>query len=379
MEKSICIISSADITMPLGGAIRILTMAKGLQENDFNVKIIAPKPSRNDFPIDIKNIEVDYIPINWGSSFINQILRFVFLVLKAKKMNSKDIIFQIETSPLGGIASYVGFNNFVLVVHDLAFAKFKHSNSSWFQKIYCKIVYHLEHRAVSKACKIVTVSNNIKQFIIKEWNVPEEQVEVIYNGYFESKISELTGIDEEKGMITFVGLLADFINIDKIIGCIIALKNENVKFYIVGDGPQGIKIRNAIKENELENVIITGFVSIDEVYKYVAKSEVVLFPFNKSFHTEMSCPIKLIEYIGLGKAMVVDDVTEIATILKNNNAALIANPENEHQFIEHIKTLIINEDLRKEISNNTKKISKKFSWENGVEELVNLYRNTITY
>ena len=72
--------------------------------------------------------------------------------------------------------------------------------------------------------------------------------------------------------------------------------------------------------------------------------------------------------------MVVDEVTEIATILKNNNAALIANPENEHEFIEHVRTLIENEDIRKKISNNTRKISKQFSWENGAEQLVDLYR-----
>ena len=374
MEKNICIVSSADITMPLGGAIRILSMAKGLQENGFKVHIIAPKPSRNNFPLNIENIEVDYISIGWGASVLNQILRFVFLVLKAKKMNSRDIIFQMETSPLGGVASYFGFTNFVLVVHDLAFAKFKHSKSSWSQKIYSKIIYNLECRAVKNAREIVTVSNNIKQFIETEWDIPEERIEVIYNGYFESKINALAEIKEEKGTITFVGLLADFINIDKIINCILSLKNEKVKFYIVGDGPQGIKIRDAIKVNNLDNVIITGFIPIDKVYEYVAKSEVVLFPFNKSFHTEMSCPIKLIEYIGLGKAMVVDEVTEIATILKNNNAALIANPENEHEFIEHVRTLIENEDIRKKISNNTRKISKQFSWENGAEQLVDLYR-----
>jgi len=372
MSRSICIAHGGDISEPSGGTNRVIAFARALCNNGFNVHLVVPCPKKG-FPKDLNDINIHTVPIK-ARSISDQIFRALLVSLKAKRIaKNNNAILQIEHAVLAGFATLVGCSNFVLDMHDLSSYSPAYLSLP-FSKLVQNFVYNMEKRAVNRASKIIVVSNPMKDFIVKEWNVPEEKIEVIPNGYFEDKFKDLNleNIEEAKGMIAFLGTLHQKIDLDKIIN--LAKSIENSKIYIIGDGPMRRKLQRMIKENKLENIILTGRLPLEEALKLTAKAQVVIHPIVKSLSSIVACPTKPYEYGILGKAIVADEVGEIYTILKEKNAALVSDPSDRDKFIKNVRILLEDEKLRKKISSNAKETVKIFSWKNQAKKLVGLYK-----
>ena len=80
---------------------------------------------------------------------------------------------------------------------------------------------------------------------------------------------------ETKEIISFIGLLAKWANVDKVINAANALKKEDVSFYIVGNGPDRGRLEQMVKEYDLNNITFTGFVPIDNAYEIMLNQKSV--------------------------------------------------------------------------------------------------------
>jgi len=227
-------------------------------------------------------------------------------------------------------------------------------------------MYNLEKIAAKRARKVIAVSDSMANFIKLKWGIDETKIEVIPNGYFESQVSTIFDkhLMEEKGLITFVGALSRWANIEKIIYAANYLRNEMAYFLIIGGGPSDYmkELKEHANELKLNNIKFMGSVPLNEAYEMIAKSEILLLPFPKSLCTYVANPIKVLEYMAFGKAMVLDGVSDIANFLNENNAALVCDYKNEMEFAENIRRLLRNSELRKEIGSNANILSKDFSW-----------------
>jgi len=354
---------------PGGNSSRVAGLATGLQKYGFEVELVIPKPTSKNYPTNLDNIKMHQLPITANNSTINQIERAILLTYKAKKIKKKTkAILQFEHSLLGGFASLMGCRDFVLEARDIADPKwdltYKHLS---------KVVYNLEKYAVKKAIKVIVVSNSFKEFIKQEWNVPEEKIEVIPPGYFKSKIERLKTIEETKGLISYLGGLFSSLNVDKLIALAKSLENKDTMLYIIGDGPLRRLFEQRVRDNGLNNVIFTGSLPIEEAYKLIAKSQITLLPFHRSLTTAFLEPIKVMDYAALGKAMVLDNVSDFIDFLGENDAALVSDPSNQDEFIRNVHTLLEDEQLRKRIGANAKRLLKDYSWENQAKKLARMY------
>ena len=367
---SVCIINPGDISRPRGGENRAIAFAKGLRDHGFDVHLVIPEPTR-ELPKELCGIKIHTVKVSSrGGNLKNQFLRALFLSRKAKKVAERyNAILQFEHSPFAGFATLMGHSGFVLDMHDLAMADPTYSKILYYKKIFG----WFEKRGIYAALKVIIVSNPMKEFIIKEWGVPEEKIEVIPNGYFESKFKklELDNTREVEGMISFLGTLHLKLDIDKIVYLAKLLKNS--KIYIIGDGPARVKLERKIKKNKLKNIIITGWLPDERAFSLVAKSQVCILPEQPSKHVEVSCPVKLFDYGALGKAIVADNVSEMCRLFGEKNAALLSDPNNPDEFVENVLKLLNNEKIRRRISNNAKKIVKDYTWEKLAKKLVRVY------
>ena len=376
MPESICIAHGNDLSEPSGGTNRVVAFAKGLHNAGFDVHVVIPKP-RRELPEDLKEFNLHRVPIEVSGNAINKILRALSISLKAKKVAKKNnAVLQIEHSTLAGFATLVGCSDFVLDMHDITHVSPVYLNLP-FSKIVQKFIYSMEQRAVSKASKIIVVSNPMKDFILNEWEVSGDKIKVIPNGYFESKLNNFNfeDIKEVDGMISFLGSLGPKVDLNKIIN--LARSFENLNIYIIGNGSARGMLEKKIREHDLKNVVLTGRLPYMEALKLVAKSKVAIAPYLASKSLDVSCPVKLFDYAALGKAIVADEVSEMCKIFKENNAALVSDPENQDEFIENVKRLLEDEKSRKKISYNAKKLIKDFTWEKQGEKLVKMYENLI--
>ena len=375
MSNSICIVSASDLSMPTANAIRPVALAKGLQENGFNVKLLVPKPSGK-ILYDLSNLDVYTVPIimgtTVGSYFFNQIVRAVLLTRKAKKIQKNTgTILQFEHSLLGGYAALAGCSDYVLEFRDETFKCLRYTEHP-LSLILVKILRYIEGLSTKHATKIITTSNLLRESIVSGFNVPEDKVEVIPSGYSESKIRNLKDIEEVEGRITFLGTLLEQIDFEKIIELARSLKDREASIYIIGDGLMKDFILKKIKEHNICNVKLTGFLPEDEAYKLVAKSQVVVLPLRKTSRSDSAHSVKGCYYAALGKAIAIDDC-DLGRDLKLNTAALVSDPTKPYEFIENVHNLLENKKLREEISSNAREWAKNFTWEKQAEKLAKVY------
>ena len=365
--------------MPGGAQERIIALVNGLRKNGFDVSLVAPA-SKSKLPNDLQGVDIHTVPITLKNSLACRMYRTILLAHKARKVQKHtSAILQFEHSLFGGYAAATGSSGFVLDMHDIGFDSAMFENVPLHKKFH-RILYHLEKMAVECALKVIVVSNPMKDFIISEWNVPEEKIIVIPNGYFESKLRMFQNFEEEDGVISFIGTLHPKLDTDKFIGVGKLLENRGGSLYIIGDGPIKNLLEQKIKQNNLiNNVVLTGHLLDIEAYTLLAKSQVAIFPLkiSKSVNTEAMSPVKVFDYAALGKAMVLDDISEMCKIFKENNAALVSDPSNQEEFIENVCTLLDDEDKRKKLSSNAKRLVKDFTWEKQGEKLARMYEDLI--
>lgn len=369
-NKTVCIAHVGDVSVPCGGTNRVITFAHSLVESGFDVHLVVPRP-KHEFPDVLRDVKIHTVFFK-ENGVLNQIPRAVSVSLQAKKISKKENAkLQIEHAAVAGYASLLGLSSYVLDMHDLSFASPLYNIFPSYTR---KIIYELERRAVVHASKIITASHSMKEFIVKEWNLIKENITVIPNGYFEARINEIVSksICEEKGVITFLGTLHQKVDIDKIIA--VAKTFVTSTIYIIGDGPALSKLKKETKKHKLTNLILVGQLPYDDAIELLARSEVVIAPYLPGLSSYVSFPVKLLDYAALGKAIVADNIANICDIFRQNNVALVSEPENINEFIENIHRLLESKTLRKRLSYNAKKIARDYAWKLQGIKLVELYK-----
>jgi glycosyltransferase involved in cell wall biosynthesis len=96
----------------------------------------------------------------------------------------------------------------------------------------------------------------------------------------------------------------------------------------------------------------------------IVQSEIMLSPFPEKLYARVACPIKVLEYMAFGKAMVIDEVDDMSRFLKEKNADIICDPNRDDEFVDKILLLLNNPELKREIGKNALSLSKEFSWKN---------------
>ena len=131
----------------------------------------------------------------------------------------------------------------------------------------------------TKANLIITPSNHLKN-VVKGWGVKENSIKVIYNGTkLKNKPDPIVDQPNDYLKLITVGRLAPWKNIDIIIEALSDYKkaNQNFIFYIVGSGPEEIKLKKLVNDLDLENfVTFTGQLQKDDLNYYLQKSDIYI-------------------------------------------------------------------------------------------------------
>ncbi len=364
-RPDVAIISEVDLSRPSGDTFRVAILASELKKNGMEVSLVVPRPNNNEHIIDLDGVEVVEIPMERQiRSMTNLLKRARLLVKKAKEYRKRGSLIHVESSTLGGYIAAGKISDYILDIHGLVFDETRFSTPPWYipNLAFRKYTYLLERMAARRAGKIIAVSGTMADFIHTDWSIPRDRIEVIPNGFLEERIAGIEGIEGERGVVTFVGLLEKWANVDKVIEAANKLRNEDVTFRIVGDGPHREELEHMCRRYDLRNVEFTGFVPMKNAFEFMARSEILLAPFPKTLALDVACPIKLLEYMALGKPMVVDNVGDIPAMLDANGAALASDPREWNEFAENIRKLLHDGQQGRRIAKAAKTLSKDYTW-----------------
>ena len=84
------------------------------------------------------------------------------LVKKGRELRGENCIFLIETSVLGGYFAIMGFSDYVLDIHGVAFDEVNYVDLPWYvpKVIYKRYIAFLEKFAIKRAAKVIVVSES---------------------------------------------------------------------------------------------------------------------------------------------------------------------------------------------------------------------------
>lgn len=230
----------------------------------------------------------------------------------------------------------------------------------------------LLQRILFSSNRIIVLSNFAVDWLVNNFKIKKEKIDVIVNGIEIEKFT-LSQSDEN-----FLDLCLDNCDVVGYFGTfhgwqgvfnfvkaakLICNKNKNVKFLMVGDGPDLNRTIELSKELEInEKFIFTGNVSNLMIPKILSKMDIVLIPRTSELINQIAVPLKILEAMAMEKAIVVTPARSLVEVIEDRFTGLIADYAIE-DIVDKVLNLLNNYQLRKFLGKNARnEIMSKYSW-----------------
>jgi len=283
---------------------------------------------------------------------------------------------------------------FIVTIHDLI----KHTSKGvetttrspliyWFKYLGYRGVFS---QAAKRAVKVIVPSVAVKNELQKTYNLPEEKIEVIYEGVDEKfKIKNeklkmttqnariLDKYDIKKPFIIYTGSLYPHKNVEKLLKAMICLNdssnfNEDIRLVVVcARNVFYERFKKKVKEMKVEKLIkFLGFVPDRELALLYRQAEAFVFP---SFSEGFGLPG--LEAMACGLPVVCSDIAVFREVY--GEAAEYFDPLDPQDMAAKIKMVIKSPKNRRNLINKGFNQVKKYSWKRTVEETLEAYESSL--
>jgi glycosyltransferase involved in cell wall biosynthesis len=148
---------------------------------------------------------------------------------------------------------------------------------------------------------------------------------------------------------------------------------RRMKFMVLGDGDELKRLKKFSETLGLEKeVIFAGAAPHSDVPAYVAAADICVAPFEDNEITRCKSPLKVVEYLASGKAIVASDVSEVRNML--GGAGLLVPPGKADKIAEAILELAGDDERRKTMGEAARqRVEIKYNWRSSADALEKAY------
>ncbi|NOX15264.1 MAG: glycosyltransferase family 4 protein [Epsilonproteobacteria bacterium] len=228
---------------------------------------------------------------------------------------------------------------------------------------------------------IFTTGESVKENMIKYNRIKPERILSVPTGidgnifnpkkYNKKQERDKLGLKDDEIAIGIVAVLRSFKRHDLFIEAaeILSKKYNNLKFFIVGDGPKKKEMETLVCTKKLQNrVIFLGH--INEPSKILCALDI----FALTSDSKEGVPQSIIQALLMNKKVLATDAGSTKDLYKNSNF-LIAKKGSLSAIVNGLDELI-NDNSQTE-KNSRDYINKNFSQSVMVEKIINVYRNMV--
>ena len=213
--------------------------------------------------------------------------------------------------------------------------------------------------------------------------VPESRIRVIPNGINlerfgaapDTAAAKRTLGLEGRLVLGFTGFVRDWHGIDSVIDLIAHDSVDALRHLLmVGDGPARAGLETqAARLGVSDRVTFTGVVNRDEVARYVAAFDIALQP----AVVEYASPLKLFEYLMLGRAIVAPAQANILEVLTDGKNAVLFDPACIGGLAEAIEQVSRDTELRQRIARGARAAidEQGLTWRRNAERVIGLFED----
>jgi len=214
--------------------------------------------------------------------------------------------------------------------------------------------------------------------IVAEYGVPESRITVIPNGINPGRFGDVPDTATAKAalglpsclVLGFIGFIRGWNAVHQIID-FVALNQArfDLRILVVGDGPARNSLQEHARAQGVEDrLTIAGVVRRDDVARYIAAFDIAVLPSS----TLYSSPLKLFEYLQLGRAIVAPDTENIREILTDEQDALLFDATKEGSLEATLVRLCSDLAIRVRLGEFARQtiVAKSLTWARNAERVV---------
>ncbi|MDD5005170.1 MAG: glycosyltransferase family 4 protein [Candidatus Omnitrophica bacterium] len=233
--------------------------------------------------------------------------------------------------------------------------------------------------------KVIAISRPVKEHLIRDLKVSEENISLIHNGvdlakFREHTLEEINYFKKEIGIPDgsfVVGTAARFSTVKGLEYFIKALpavlkENKQVIFLLLGYGEEEYRLRQIAKDLQVDNRVIF-FRPTKDTYEYLCVLDVFVMP-----SIQEGLGLSILEAQAQRIPVIASDVGGIPDIIDNSLTGILVEPKDESALSNAIIELIKDNNLYSNIKNNAyDRIVKDFTVEQMVAKTEAVYKELL--
>lgn len=222
--------------------------------------------------------------------------------------------------------------------------------------------HHVSKRIYRQMDKILITSRMFSGYLGEEFGIEEEKIE--YLPQYAEGIFEQIPAREEDGTFNFMfaGNIGVVQSVETVIDAAKMLKEEPVKFHIVGGGTDFERIQGLAEG--LENVIFYGRRPLEEMPEFYARADAMLVTLAADPVLSLTLPGKVQSYMAVGKPIIGAIDGETQAVIRSAQCGFCGKADDAVELADNVKKFIRSKD-RVTMGQN----ARKFYEENFQKEL----------
>lgn len=178
-------------------------------------------------------------------------------------------------------------------------------------------------------------------------------------------------------VLGFIGSLYRWEGVAWLVHAVTELRRRGTacKLLIVGDGEEMPAVREAVRELHAKDYIqILGRVPHDDIERYYSVIDVLVYPRHSIRLTELVTPLKPLEAMALGKAILGSDVGGIRELVQPEKTGVLYRADNVEDFCVQAQKLLAQTSLRRKLGEESRQfILREKDWKVLAQRYINVY------
>lgn len=250
--------------------------------------------------------------------------------------------------------------------------------------IICRLMEHINRCVYRRADHIVSLSSEMKEYILKNRPISAEKVTVIPNWYADKgeknrdlRHNRFLETVNGRFVVSYFGNMGTMQDMQTILGAIRALQEENIFFLFAGHGNKMDKLKQIVEEEKIPNIAIHNFLHGKDFADALAISDCAFVSLERGA-TGLCVPSKTYSYMMQGiPLLAIMDECDIVRDIEKGAGAWVRNGESE-KLAETIRTLRDDPRLQAQMRKTCRELYlENYTTEICTKKYVTLFRNLL--
>ncbi|WP_053382114.1 TIGR04063 family PEP-CTERM/XrtA system glycosyltransferase [Nitrospira moscoviensis] len=248
-----------------------------------------------------------------------------------------------------------------------------------------KVSRSLETWVCSKADRVVVICEGLKRDLVGR-GIPQERIVVVPNGVDVERFQPRPGDADVwkrlglqgKKVVSFMGSFFRWEGLDLLIDAVakLARVRSDVALLLVGGGEMEAALKDKIRLLGIEqHVVMPGWIPQADTLGLYPLIDVLAFPRYSTHLTERVTPLKPLEAMAMGKAVIASDVGGHRELVRHQETGLLFEAGNAAALAEALAAVFDSTQLRTRLEHNGLNwVARERSWAKTTESYREAYR-----